>query len=127
MTEGGPRRQRTWRGILKVSDNVAADVFSALGDRTRLSLVRRLGEQGAQSATKLADGSSVTRQAIVKHLRVLERARLVTHEPKGREVLYSLDTERFAEAGMFLDGISAGWDRALKRLKDIVECSSDRP
>jgi DNA-binding transcriptional ArsR family regulator len=101
--------------------NAIADVFSALGDRTRLSVVRRLGVHGAQSATALADKSGVTRQAIVKHLQVLEGARLVTHEKRGREVLFALDTRRLEEASVFLNGISAGWDRAIERLRNMVE------
>lgn len=105
----------------RASSAAIAEVFFALGERTRLSVVKRLGECGAQSATALAGGASVTRQAIVKHLQVLEGARLVTHEKRGREVLYALDTRRLAEAGAFLDGISAGWDRAIERLRQMVE------
>jgi hypothetical protein len=60
----------------------------------------------------------VTRQVIVQ---VLEGAGLVTHEKRGREVLYALDAQRLDEAREFLDGISAGWDRAIERLRRIVE------
>lgn len=99
----------------------AAQVFFALGDGTRLSVVQKLGKTGAQSATSLATGAAVTRQAIVKHLRVLEGAGLVSHHKEGREVLYALEPERLLDARAFLDGISAGWDRALLRLRDLVE------
>ena len=98
-----------------------ADVFFALGDGTRLSVVRKLGSDGALSATALSSGAKVTRQAIVKHLQVLEGAGLVTHEKRGREVLYALDARRLEEARAFLDGISAGWDRALERQRRLVE------
>jgi DNA-binding transcriptional ArsR family regulator len=98
-----------------------ADVFFALGDGTRLSVVRKLGAGGALSATALSDGAKVTRQAIVKHLQVLEGAGVVTHEKRGREVLYALDTRRLDEARAFLDRISAGWDRAIERLRGVVE------
>src|SRR5215471_10320254 len=97
------------------------EVFFALGDGTRLSLVRRLGAGGALSATTLSGGAKVTRQAIVKHLQVLEGAGLVSHEKRGREVLYALDGPRLDEARAFLDGISAGWDRAIERLRAQVE------
>jgi DNA-binding transcriptional ArsR family regulator len=96
-------------------------VFFALGDRTRLSVVRKLGSGGALSGTALSAGAKVTRQAIVKHLQVLERVGLVTHEKRGREVLYLLEPRRLEEAGAFLDGVSAGWDRAIERLRQLVE------
>lgn len=99
----------------------AATLFSALGDRTRLSLVRRLAALGALSATALAGGADVSRQAIVKHLRVLEDAGLVTHERRGREVLYALAPERLDDARAYLDAVSATWDRAIERLRALVE------
>ncbi|HBP29813.1 MAG: ArsR/SmtB family transcription factor [Advenella sp.] len=102
-------------------DQHIADVFFALGDGTRLALVQRLVEQGAQSATRLSVNAHVTRQAIIKHLLVLENARLVVHERRGREVLYALDRQRLDQAHAFLGGIAAGWDRAIGRLRDIVE------
>ncbi len=101
-------------------EQAVAGVFFALGDETRLSVVARLGA-GARSATALSGGAGVTRQAIVKHLRVLEGAGLVTHERRGREVLYALDPARLRDARAFLEAISAGWDRALERLRDLVE------
>ena len=103
------------------ADRAVADVFFALGDGTRLSVVSRLGASGALSATALADGAKVTRQAIVKHLRVLEGAGLVTHERRGREVLYALETRRFADARTFIDRVSAAWDRRVERLRALVE------
>ena len=102
-------------------ERAVADVFFALGDRTRLSVVKKLSGGGASSATALSEGAKVTRQAIVKHLQVLEGAGLVTHEKHGREVLYALEARRLEEARVFLDGISAGWDRAIERLRRIVE------
>ena len=89
-------------------------MFFALGDGTRLSVVTRLAASGALSATALSEGAHVTRQAIVKHLQVLEGAGLVTHEKRGREVLYSLDPARLHDAQAFLASISAGWDRAIR-------------
>ena len=105
----------------KASERVVADLFFALGDGTRLSVVRKLGSGGALSATELSDGAKVTRQAIVKHLQVLHDAGLVTPEKRGREVLYSLEPRRLAEARAFLDGVSASWDRAIERLRKLVE------
>jgi DNA-binding transcriptional ArsR family regulator len=104
----------------KAREQVAADVFFALGDRTRLSVVRKLGA-GARSATALSDGANVSRQAIVKHLQVLEGTGLVTREKRGREVVYALEARRLEEARAFLDAVSVGWDRALERLREMVE------
>lgn len=104
-----------------------AEVFFALGDETRLSVVRKLGAGVALSGTALSDGAKITRQAIVKHLQVLEGAGLVTSEKRGREVLYALDTQRLDDAREFLDGISAGWDRAIERLRRMVEEPPRRP
>jgi DNA-binding transcriptional ArsR family regulator len=98
-----------------------AELFFALGDATRLSVVTRLGSGGALSATTLSQGAKVSRQAIAKHLRVLEGAGLVKHEKRGREVLYALESERLEDARAFLDGVSASWDRALERLRRLVE------
>jgi DNA-binding transcriptional ArsR family regulator len=105
----------------KRPDQRVVDVFFALGDGTRLLVVSRLAAGVALSATTLSDGAKVTRQAIAKHLQVLEGAGLVTHEKRGREVLYALEARRFEEARAFLDGVSAGWDRALERLRRMVE------
>ncbi len=102
-------------------DAAVVDVFFALGDETRLSVVRKLAAGSALSATALSDGAAVTRQAISKHLQVLEGAGLVTHQKQGREVLYALDGQRLDDARAFLEGISAGWDRAIARLRVLVE------
>ena len=97
------------------------DVFFALGDQTRLAMVRRLGAGVALSATTLSDGAVVTRQAIVKHLQVLEGAGLVLREKRGREVLWSLEPRRLDAARDFLESVSQSWDRAIERLRRMVE------
>jgi DNA-binding transcriptional ArsR family regulator len=105
----------------KARELAVAEVFFSLGDRTRLSLVNKLSSDGALSATTLSEGANVTRQAIVKHLQVLEGAGLVTHEKRGREVLYALEPRRLDDARAFLDSVSLSWDHALERLRSIVE------
>ena len=105
----------------KAPELSVSDVFFALGDQTRLALVRTLGAGEALSATALSGNAKVTRQAIVKHLQVLEAAKLVVHQRRGKEVLYDLDPHRIEEARAFLAAISAGWDHALVRLRSLVE------
>jgi DNA-binding transcriptional ArsR family regulator len=98
-----------------------ASVFAALGDETRLRLVSRLVGEGPQSITRLTAGGRVSRQAVTKHLRVMEHARLVHSTRRGRESLWELDRQRLIEARRYLDQISAQWDDALARLKRFVE------
>jgi DNA-binding transcriptional ArsR family regulator len=83
--------------------------------------VRKLVSSGALTASRLSEGARVTRQAIVKHLQVLEGAGLVVRNRDGREVLYSLQTRRLEEARDFIEAISSGWDRAIERLRRMVE------
>src|SRR5437868_2997416 len=98
-----------------------APVFAALGDETRLSLVAKLSGGSSLSITELTHGASVTRQAITKHLRVLETAGLVRGIRRGRESLYQLSPEPLEEARRALNVISQQWDQALARLKAFVE------
>lgn len=99
----------------------SAPVFAALGDETRLRLVSRLCEEGPQSIARLTAGADVTRQAITKHLHVLEGAGLVRGTRDGRESVWELEPRRLVEARRHLDAISRQWDEALERLKDLVE------
>ena len=73
------------------------------------------------SIARLTAGSDVTRQAITKHLRVMEEAGLVNATRHGRECVWELETERLADARRSLDVISEQWDAALGRLKELVE------
>ena len=99
----------------------SAPVFAALGDETRLRLISRLCDAGPVSITRLTVGSNVTRQAITKHLRVMERAGLVRNARHGRESVWQLDHRRLEYARRHLDVISKRWDDALARLRKFVE------
>ncbi len=99
----------------------AAPVFAALGDGTRLRIVARLSEGGPLSIARLAEGEPISRQAVTKHLRALEQARLVRSFRDGRERMWELRTARLAEARRCLDRISARWDAAIARLRALVE------
>ena len=104
-----------------VASAATARVFSALGDRTRLKLVSRLSRDGPMSITSLASAFPVSRQAISKHLRTLERAGLVNSAQAGREVVWRLEQQRLSEATRHLETIAAHWDDTLHRLKRFVE------
>jgi len=96
-------------------------VFAALGDETRLALVARLSSDGPLSITRLTAGSAVTRQAITKHLNVLATAGLVSDIRRGRERIWELEPEQMETARTYLEHVSKRWDRALDRLKQLVE------
>ena len=96
-------------------------IFAALADRTRLGLLRRLSEGETQCIARLSLDTRLTRQAVTKHLQVLEHAGLVTSARVGRESLYAFRPGPVMEAQAFLDLISAQWDGRLARLKAFVE------
>jgi DNA-binding transcriptional ArsR family regulator len=92
-----------------------------LGDENRLTLLAKLGDATRLSITQLAEHSAITRQAITKHLRVLEGAGLVRGVRRGRENLFQLEPKSLQEAGDSLQRISQQWGEALARLKSFVE------
>ncbi len=98
-----------------------AVLFAALGDKTRLALIARLGSSQPSSIAQLTAGTRLTRQAVTKHLRVLERAGLVHSTRDGRESHFALDPRPLAEMQLYLDHVSRRWDQALARLKAFVE------
>jgi DNA-binding transcriptional ArsR family regulator len=98
-----------------------APLFSALGDRTRLQLIGHLSLGQARSISELAAGSDLTRQAITKHLRILEEVGLVQAERRGREIRFTFLPQPMDEARRYLELVSRRWDQALARLKALVE------
>ncbi|MFM9841856.1 MAG: ArsR/SmtB family transcription factor [Dongiaceae bacterium] len=94
----------------------SAAVFAALGDGTRLSLVNRLTGGAPRSITQLTAGTRLTRQAVTKHLRVLEGAGVVRSIRVGRESRFELELKRLAEVRQYLDRVSQQWEDALGRL-----------
>jgi DNA-binding transcriptional ArsR family regulator len=99
----------------------AAPIFAALGDEARLRIVFRLCDDGPMSIARLTTGSKVTRQAITKHLRVMEEAGLVDSKRHGRESVWQLKQRGLEDARYHLDLISKQWDEALGRLRKFVE------
>ncbi len=98
-----------------------APVFAALGDPTRLAILRRLSDGERRSIITLSADTHLTRQAVAKHLRVLERAGLVSSVRAGRESRFTCNPQAIAEARAYLDIVSAHWDAALSRLQRLVE------
>jgi DNA-binding transcriptional ArsR family regulator len=98
-----------------------ATVFAALGDQTRLLLVTKLADGRPCSIAQLTEGSRLTRQAITKHLRVLERVGMVRCARQGRESRFAFNPRPMEELRECLDRVSAQWDEALGRLKTFVE------
>jgi DNA-binding transcriptional ArsR family regulator len=98
-----------------------ASVFAALGDETRLGLLAKLTSGEPQSIARLTEGTKLTRQAVTKHLRVLEDAGIVHAARTGRESRFALDPRPIASAQEYLEHVSQQWDQALGRLKALVE------
>ncbi|RYG45037.1 ArsR family transcriptional regulator [bacterium] len=103
-------------GVMAVSD-----VFRALGDPVRLTMVRRLTGRGPWTVGSVSEGLGVTRQGARKHLQVLADARLIVLRPKGRETVVSLEPEAFGEATTFLAEIERQWDGRLEALRRSIE------
>ena len=98
-----------------------AETFSALGDPTRLALLATLAGGRPHSIVALAGDTGLSRQAVTKHLRVLEQAGLVGSTRVGRESRYAYRPEALRGARDFLDEVSGLWDDALGRLRAVVE------
>jgi DNA-binding transcriptional ArsR family regulator len=100
----------------------AALLFAALGDPTRLALLKCLNERGPASISTLAATfPRMTRQGVTKHLNVLAQAGIINDSRKGRECVWTVDAQRLADARRYLEGVERGWTDALARLKKHVE------
>jgi DNA-binding transcriptional ArsR family regulator len=102
-----------------------ASVFAALGDRTRLSLVMQLSDGRSRSIATLSASTRLTRQAVTKHLRALEKAGVVRSVRVGRESRFAYQPQAVEQASAFLAAIAAQWDEALGRLRGFIEDSQE--
>src|SRR2546423_400906 len=109
------------RSSLAAKRQLRAPLFAALGDETRLSLIAKLCGGQPYSISQLTRGSRLTRQAITKHLRVLESAGIVHGVRRGRESRFELDPAPLNELKVYLGRVSEQWDQVLARLKNLVE------
>jgi predicted transcriptional regulator len=96
-------------------------LWSAVGDPIRRRLLDQLLTDGGGTATTLSEQLPVTRQAVAKHLAVLDRVGLVHVTPSGRERLYEVDEVQLARAVAQLSSVGATWDARLHRIKRIAE------
>ena len=92
-------------------------MLGALADPTRRALFERLVAEGPDTATNLAHGMAVTRQAVVKHLQVMRGAGLLSSERDGREVRYRAEPAAMDDAVVWMVDTAAAWDRRLARLR----------
>jgi DNA-binding transcriptional ArsR family regulator len=99
----------------------AAPLFDALGDPNRLRIVARLCDGGPSSTSQVTQAVSITRQAATKHLTLLEAAGLVVSSRRGRERIWTLQTQPLVQAGDYLNQLSRRWDAAIDRLRAYVE------
>ncbi len=96
-------------------------LWAAVGEPTRRRLLDLLLAGGPATATGLAAHLPLTRQAVAKHLAVLERAGLVTAEPHGREVRFGVDEQQVARAAAAMAAVAGAWDARLARIRRIAE------
>ncbi|BCY08113.1 metalloregulator ArsR/SmtB family transcription factor [Actinoplanes sp. L3-i22] len=97
------------------------DLWSAIGDPTRRRMLDLLLTEGGGTASTLSRQMTVTRQAVAKHLTVLDRVGLVRGRPAGRERRYQVDEAQLARAVAQLAAVGAAWDARLQRIKRIAE------
>jgi DNA-binding transcriptional ArsR family regulator len=100
---------------------VLDEVWTAVGDTNRRRLLDLLLDTGESTPTKLANHLPLTRQAVSKHLAVLERAGLVNSTPQGRQMYYRVRADELDRATRSIAEVAARWDRRLRRIKAIAE------
>jgi DNA-binding transcriptional ArsR family regulator len=101
-------------------------LWGAISDPTRRRILDVLLAEDEATATELAQRVPVSRQAVTKHLVVLDRAGLVRRRRRGREVRYALEPERLDAASRLMAGLAADWDERLSRIKQIAERLAQR-
>ncbi|WP_262852548.1 ArsR/SmtB family transcription factor [Mumia quercus] len=104
-----------------MSGTVDDELWSAVGDPTRRRMLDLLLADGAGTATSLSERLPVTRQAVAKHLAVLDRVGLVHGTPVGRERQFRVDLAQLARAVVQLNDVGEQWDARLRRIKRIAE------
>jgi DNA-binding transcriptional ArsR family regulator len=109
-----------------VIDRIDDGLWSAIGDPIRRQILDLLLAAGDGTSTSLSERLPVTRQAVAKHLNVLERTQLVTSRAAGREVRFRVDDAQLARAVAQLTAVGSAWDARLQRIKKIAEAAERR-
>jgi DNA-binding transcriptional ArsR family regulator len=109
--------------LIAVPAQADDQLWSAIGDPSRRRVLDLLVSNGAVSASWLADRVPFSRQAVSKHLVVLEQAGLVSRRKQGREVLYQVETGRLDQATQAMAELAAQWDRRLAAIKRLAEAA----
>ena len=104
-----------------VLEKIDDALWSAIGDPTRRRILDLLLADGDGTATTLSEQLPVTRQAVAKHLGVLDRVALVRATPAGREKRYRVDDAQLTRAAAQLASVGSAWDARLQRIKQIAE------
>jgi DNA-binding transcriptional ArsR family regulator len=104
-----------------MSAQIDDELWSAIADPSRRQVLDLLVRNGEASASWLAGRVPFTRQAVSKHLVVLERAGLISRRKQGREVLYQVEADRLDQATRAMAEVSARWDRRLTAIKRLAE------
>jgi ArsR family transcriptional regulator, cadmium/lead-responsive transcriptional repressor len=99
------------------------ELWSAIGDPSRRQVLDLLVSNGAVSASWLAGRVPFSRQAVAKHLAVLERTGLISRRKQGREVVYEVDAGRLDQATRAMADVAAQWDRRLNAIKRLAEAA----
>jgi DNA-binding transcriptional ArsR family regulator len=100
---------------------IIAHIFRALGDPTRLEMVRRLSSGESYTITSVSSGLKITRQGARKHLQILSDAKLITLKPKGRDTHILLDRKTLERGKTFIAELERRWDMRLEALRQFVD------
>jgi DNA-binding transcriptional ArsR family regulator len=98
-----------------------AELFRALGDPTRLEMVRRISSGSPHTITTISSGLDITRQGARKHLQILADANVITLVPKGRDTTVSLERDTLEQGKAFIAELELRWDERLEALRQFVD------
>ena len=97
------------------------EILAALAEPVRRRILDAIADRGEVTATVLTQSFDISRQGIMKHLAVLERAELVTSRRAGREVLYRIAPDHLGETARWLGGLADRWGHRLEMIRKIAE------